>query len=243
MFVKAAINGGRKRSNSCLVPTTPEQIAQDSYACFKRGANVIHAHARDVNGNETIRPFEVSDMVHATKSLDENIVIGTTTGLWTCESHAERLQHVKNWKADSLPDFASITYREERADEVAELILERGMLLESAVWSMEDVPKLLESPFLHNNVRILIEPEVADVARATQLCLEIKAIFENAGVTAPFLFHGYDETFWPIVELSILEQVQTRIGFEDVDINKWGVPAKTNLDLFDSYFEILENNK
>ena len=42
--------------------------------------------------------------------------------------------------------------------EAAELVVARGMILESAVWSMADVPALLASATLHQNVRVLIEP-------------------------------------------------------------------------------------
>jgi uncharacterized protein (DUF849 family) len=192
-----------------------------------------------MRGNETIRPDEIAAMVSTTKNLNSEIVIGTTTGLWTCESHLERLSLMSKWRSDSLPDFASITYREEGADEVAELILERGMLLESAVWSMKDVPVLLESPFLKNNIRILIEPETTNVKEAIQTCLEIKTILEREAPGVPLLFHGYDETFWPIVELSIQEKVQTRIGFEDTNLLPNGNVARTNLELFEQFYEIL----
>ena len=239
MYVKAAINGGRKRSEGCLVPTTAEEIAKDALKCVQRGASVVHAHARDINGKETIRPDEVAHMVSAAKNLHSSIVIGTTTGLWTCESHFERLSLMKEWQSDALPDFASITYREEGADEVAELILERGMELESAVWAMNDVPALLDSPFLKNNVRILIEPETTSIEEALHTCLEIKAIFEKEAPGIPLLFHGYDQTFWPIVELAIREQVQTRIGFEDTNRLPNGIEARTNLDLFEAFYEIL----
>jgi uncharacterized protein (DUF849 family) len=113
------------------------------------------------------------------------------------------------------------------------------MLLESAVWSMKDVPVLLESPFLKNNIRILIEPETTNVKEAIQTCLEIKTILEREAPGVPLLFHGYDETFWPIVELSIQEKVQTRIGFEDTNLLPNGNVARTNLELFEQFYEIL----
>lgn len=240
MFVKAAINGGRQKSGIYSVPVTAAEIALDSLACVQRGADVVHAHARTEQGKETIAGSYVADMISKVRNVDPQIILGTTTGLWTCNGHKERMNLVKGWPSDALPDFSSVTFREEGADEVAELILEKGMALESAVWSFDDVPKLLESPFLKHNVRILIEPETTDVNEAVDFCLSVKKLVESLDLNIPILFHGYDETFWPIVQLSINENVQTRIGYEDVNFLPNGSPARSNLELFDAYFSLLE---
>ena len=242
MYVKAAINGGRKKSADSFVPTTPEEIAQDAFQCIQRGANVVHAHARNESGNESIAAQHVAAMVHATKELDPDIVIGTTTGLWTCESHADRMRLIKSWESSALPDFASITFREEGADEVAGLILDRGMKLESAVWGLSDVPKLMQSPYLRDNERILVEPDTLDLSEAIHVCLEVKNLLIESRIEVPVLFHGFDATFWPIVKLSIEHNVQTRIGFEDTNLLPDGKIARTNLELFEAYYELLNEN-
>ena len=38
------------------IPTTPEQIAEDAYACWKQGAAIVHLHMRDSTGAETADP-------------------------------------------------------------------------------------------------------------------------------------------------------------------------------------------
>ncbi|WP_328743980.1 3-keto-5-aminohexanoate cleavage protein [Gulosibacter sediminis] len=157
--------------------------------------------------------------------------MGTTTGLWTVESHAERMSHVSAWPADALPDFASVAFSEKGAAEAAELVLERGMVLESAVWSMADVPALLASPTLDQNVRVLIEPETADAQAAVAECREIAAVLRKEGVTAPILYHGYDETVWPVVQAAIEDGCQTRIGFEDGVTLPDGSLASDNVEL------------
>lgn len=226
MLLKAAINGGRPTSEHPAVPRTIEQIVEASRAVIAAGADVVHAHVITEDGAQTIEPEAVGAWVRAMRAADPAIVIGTTTGLWTVESHAERMRHLASWPGDALPDFASVAFCEEGAAEAAELVLERGMVLESAVWSIEDVPALLASPTLHRNVRILIEPETEDADDAVAECRRIAAVIRAAGVAAPILYHGYDATVWPVVEAAIADRCETRIGFEDgVHLPDGSLPA------------------
>lgn len=231
MLLKAAINGGRPVSEHPAVPRTTEEIVAASVAAVAAGADVVHAHVITAEGEQTIHPEAVGAWVRAMRAADPGIVIGTTTGLWTVASHAERMAHVAAWPADALPDFASVAFCEEGAAESAELVLERGMILESAVWSMADVPALLESPTLHRNVRVLIEPEVEDADEAVAQCREIAAVLREAGVTAPILYHGYDETVWPVVRAAIEDGCETRVGFEDGVLLPDGEPPVDNAHL------------
>ncbi|WP_111720892.1 3-keto-5-aminohexanoate cleavage protein [Homoserinimonas sp. OAct 916] len=228
MFLKAAINGGRTRDENPGVPVTVEQIARDSAQAFVSGANIVHAHARTADGGQTIHPDDIGEMVRAVRAANPQVIIGTTTGLWTCSGHEERMRLVAAWPEDALPDFASVAYSEEGAAETAELILEKGMVLESAVWSMDDVPALLASSTLHQNVRILIEPEDEDPDVAVAACRTIAAHLRENGVTAPLLYHGYDQTTWPVIQAAIEDGVETRIGYEDVLLMPNGEPAEDN---------------
>lgn len=235
MLLKAAINGGE---NEPEVPKTPEEIAQAAAAAIEAGANVVHAHARDTSGAETIDPEHIGAMVRAVKAVNPDIVIGTTTGLWTTTSHEQRLKHVTNWPQDALPDFASVAFNEEGANEAAELVVARGMDLESAVWSWDDVPALLASTTLHQNIRVLIEPETEDVDQALRECREIAAHLVEAGVTAPILYHGFDESVWPIVQAAIDDGCETRIGFEDGNQLPNGETAANNVQLIKAVREL-----
>ena len=90
------------------------------------------------------------------------------------------------------------------------------MVLESAVWSMDDVPALLASSALHHNVRILIEPEDESADEAVAHARSMAAAIREAGVTAPLLYHGYDDTAWPVVRAAIEDGAEVRVGFEDM---------------------------
>lgn len=231
MLLKAAINGGRTRDEFPAVPLTAEEIARDSAAVLAAGADVVHAHARTADGAQTIDPLHIGAMVRAFRAEVPNGIIGTTTGLWTCSGHEERMRLVAAWPDDALPDFASVAFCEEGAAEAARLVLERGMTLESAVWSIDDVPALLASPTLHSNVRILIEPELPDPAEAVAACREIAAALREAGVEAPILYHGFDQTAWPVVRAALDDGCEARIGLEDGLTREDGTLASGNVDL------------
>ncbi|UAJ80269.1 3-keto-5-aminohexanoate cleavage protein [Leifsonia sp. ZF2019] len=231
MLLKAAINGGRTPDEFPGVPLTAADIAQQAAEALAAGATVVHAHARAADGAQTIAPEHVGAMVRAFRAAAPGAEIGTTTGLWTCSGHDERMRLVAAWPADALPDFASVAFSEDGAAEAAQLVLERGMVLESAVWSMDDVPALLASPTLHRNVRILIEPDVESASEAVDLCRRIAAVLRDAGVTAPLLYHGYDGSVWPVVRAAIEDGCETRIGLEDGLTREDGSLAEGNAEL------------
>ncbi|MBT0768034.1 3-keto-5-aminohexanoate cleavage protein [Kineosporia sp. J2-2] len=228
VLIKAAVNGGRGYAENPAVPITPSEIARAAFEAVRAGADVVHAHARTADGGQTIHPDHVAAMVRAVKAVDPTIVLGTTTGLWTCSGHAERMKLLADWPADARPDFASVAFCEEGAAEAAELVLAQGMILESAVWDPKDVPALLDSPTLHQNVRILIEPEVEDADEAVAMARSIAAQVRAAGVTAPILYHGYEVTAWPLVRAAFEDGCETRVGYEDMLLLEDGTPAPDN---------------
>ncbi len=229
LFVKAAVNGGRERLEAGTVPLAPAEIAEQADAAVRAGADVVHAHARTPEGGQTIDPEHIAAMVRAVRERNPSIVVGTTTGLWTCGGHADRMAKILAWPQEWLPDFASVAFCEEGAAEAAQAVVDRGMVLESAVWSMDDVPALLQSPTLHRNVRVLIEPLDEDPAEAVAQCRLMAAALREGGVTAPLLYHGLEQTAWPVVRAAIEDGAQVRVGLEDVTVDERGAEA-TNVE-------------
>ncbi|MEO3974333.1 3-keto-5-aminohexanoate cleavage protein [Streptomyces sp. CAU 1734] len=229
MFLKAAVNGGRSKDECPATPLTPGEIAADTAAVLAAGADVVHFHVREADGGQTIRPGALAEVLGAIRAVAPDAVVGTTTGLWTCSGPEERYALVKAWEV--LPDFASVAFGEEGAAETAALVVERGMVLESAVWTMDDVPALLASATLHDNVRILIEPVEEDPAEAVAAAQAMAARIRAAGVTCPILYHGDGPTVWPLVRAALADGHQTRIGFEDGTELPGGGPAADNAEL------------
>lgn len=235
LFVKAAVNGGRGPDETPHVPLTPAAIAAEAEAAVREGAAAVHAHARTLDGFQTIDPEHVAAMVRAIRERDRDIVVGTTTGLWTCDGHADRMSKIRSWPQEWLPDFASVAFCEEGAAEAAQTIVDRGMVLESAVWTMEDVPALLASPTLHQNVRILIEPLDEDPERAVEECRAIAEALRAGGATAPLLYHGLEGSTWAVVRAAIEDGAEVRVGLEDVTVDERGEMASNRMQVSEAF--------
>lgn len=76
-------NPGNALPEQCVNPITPQQVAEQTIACARAGAGMVHLHVRDNNGEQT------GDLTHFSKTLDliraeSDIVIqGSTGGLST----------------------------------------------------------------------------------------------------------------------------------------------------------------
>lgn len=94
-----------KKENNPNVPMTPQEIADDVYACWKAGAAIAHLHMRDDEGNgtmDTAKFEETVNLIH-TKYPDCDIILNLTT---SGDIHADdeiRVAHVKKLK----PEMAS----------------------------------------------------------------------------------------------------------------------------------------
>lgn len=106
VVITAAVTGAwPKKENNPNVPMTPQEIADDVYACWKAGAAVAHLHMRDDEGNgtmDTAKFEETVNLIH-TKYPDCDIVLNLTT---SGDIHADdeiRVAHVKKLK----PEMAS----------------------------------------------------------------------------------------------------------------------------------------
>lgn len=106
VIITAAVTGAwPKKENNPNVPMTPQEIADDVYACWKAGAAVAHLHMRDDEGNgtmDTAKFEETVNLIH-TKYPDCDIVLNLTT---SGDIHADdeiRVAHVKKLKPEMAP--------------------------------------------------------------------------------------------------------------------------------------------
>ena len=64
VIITAALTGAMTPAGY-QIPETPEQIAEDAYACWKAGAAVVHLHMRDEQGLGTM---DVNDSIKRSNS-------------------------------------------------------------------------------------------------------------------------------------------------------------------------------
>ena len=105
-IITAAVTGAwPKKENNPNVPMTPQEIADDVYACWKAGAAIAHLHMRDDEGNgtmDTAKFEETVNLIH-TKYPDCDIILNLTTSGDIHADDAIRVAHVKKLK----PEMAS----------------------------------------------------------------------------------------------------------------------------------------
>lgn len=229
MLIKACLNGG---SDHPAAPVTPAQLAADARAVVEAGAQAIHIHPRDASGAQSLDAADVLPAVAAIRAAVPGTPVGVTTGIWvTAGDPDRRLSLVAAWEGPDIPDFASINLNEAGGDDLAHLLLERGIAIEAGVWVPEDVDRLAASAFADQILRVLIEPEDTTGSDAVAATIALEAAVARIGVDVPTVAHGYDLATWDVIRYCLARRTGFRVGLEDTTVLPDGSPAGSNAEL------------
>jgi uncharacterized protein (DUF849 family) len=210
IYVKACINGARKPDQYPNLPVTPDQLAAAAIAAHGAGAKAVHMHPKTPDGMDSLVPGHVDAAVSAVRHAAPGLPLGVTTGFWALPDADARLRAVDGWTV--LPDFASVNWHEPGAEDLARLLLSKGLGVEAGIFHSEAAESWAASEIAEHCMRVMIElPPEADVATADDLLSQVMA----ADSAAPVLLHGLDESCWPLLEHAGVRGVQARIGLED----------------------------
>ena len=240
MLIKAAINGGRTKTEHPALPVSPDEQAAAVIECLKAGAEAIHLHVRSVSGAESLHAEDVGRALLAVRSVTRDAQIsgtqaqiGITTGAWIVPDPAARLQAVAAWKA--LPDFASVNFSEVGSVELAQLLLSRGVGVEAGLCDANAGKVFLKSGLLPDCIRVLLEPQEQQIERALDTVRQIERVLESGSTVAPgvlpLLLHGTEATVWPMMTQAMIRGYDVRIGFEDTLLLPNGRVAQSNAEL------------
>ncbi len=231
MLIKAAINGGRTKTEHAALPVSPEEQAAAVTECVKAGAQTIHLHVRSAVGNESLYAEDVSRTLSAVRSASSSAQIGVSTGAWILPDPASRLQAVAGWEA--LPDFASVNFSEVGSVELAQLLLSRGVGVEAGLCDADAGKAFLKSGLLADCIRVLLEPQEQQIEGALQNLKQIERVLESATAARalPLVLHGTEATVWPMMTQAMVRGYGARIGFEDTLVLPNGKVAKSNGEL------------
>ena len=226
IYVKACINGARTPDQHPNLPVTPDQLAAEALAAHQAGAKAVHMHPKSADGVDSLEPAVVDAAVSAVRHAVPGLPLGVTTGYWALPDAKQRYGAVEAWTV--LPDFASVNWHEPGAEELAELLLSRGVGVEAGIFHAEAAATWAASEFARHCMRVMVElPGDADIATADDLLSQVMAV----GSPAPVLLHGFDESCWPLLEHAGRRGVQTRIGLEDTVRLPDGSSPSGNADL------------
>jgi len=208
--VKACINGARTPEAHPNLPVTPEQLAAQALAAHGGGAKAVHMHPKNAEGVDSLLPEHVDAAVDAVRHAVPGLPLGVTTGFWALPDVDARLRAVDGWTV--LPDFASVNWHEPGSEELARLLLSKGIGVEAGIFNAEAAESWAASEIAEHCMRVMIELlGDGDVATADDLLSQVMA----RQSPAPVLLHGMDESCWPLLEHAGKRGVQVRIGMED----------------------------
>ena len=234
IYVKACINGARTPDQHPGLPVGPEALAAAAVAAHQAGAKAVHMHPKTPDGVDSLLPAAVDAAVSAVRHAAPGLPLGVTTGFWALPDVDARLRAVDGWTA--LPDFASVNWHEPGSEDLARLLLGKGMGVEVGIFHAEAAESWAASEIAQHCLRVMIElgPD-GDIATADDLLSQVMA----AGSPAPVLLHGLDDSCWPLLEHAGRRGVQTRIGMEDTLRLPDGSTAPDNAALVSAAVQIL----
>jgi uncharacterized protein (DUF849 family) len=179
VLLQACLNGARRPAEHPALPTTPVKLARDVAAVVAAGAQSVHLHVKDSDGNDTMRATELAEVLAAVQATAGRVPVGITTGAWAEPDPAARVAAVESWTA--LPDFASVDWHEDGADQVAAALLAREVGVEAGLWHADGAAAWLASPHRDRCLRVLIElPDGLDddgtVAAADELLAVVSPV-------------------------------------------------------------------
>lgn len=235
-YVKACINGARTPDQHPGLPVSPEQLAQAAAAAHGAGARAVHLHPKTADGVDSLAPQTVAAAVSAVRQAVPGLPLGVTTGFWALPDPQQRLRAVESWTV--LPDFASVNWHEPGAEDLAQLLLSRGIGVEIGIFGADAAEAWAHSTVAPHCLRVMIELQAdGDTATADDLLARIRA----AASPAPVLLHGLDDSCWPLLAHAGVRGLQTRIGLEDTLLLPDGSSAPGNAELVAAALGVLRS--
>ncbi len=246
-MLQACVNGPRRPGEHPALPVAPEELARDVAAVAAAGADAVHLHVKDAAGADTLGAAAMAEVLAAVRAAAPAVPVGVTTGAWAVPDPARRTAAVRSWRGSVLlPDFASVNWHEDGADDVAGTLLDLGVGVEAGLWHPAGAGAWLASPHRDRCLRVLLElpdgPDEREVQpRAEELLRLVRRAQRDGGREVPVLLHGEGTSTWAALRLAGGRGLATRIGLEDVLVLPDGSPAAGNAALVRAARDLLRS--
>lgn len=227
-LLKACLNGSRLPGEHAALPVRPGEIAVAARAAVAAGAGAVHVHPKDDTGADSLAAEYVDATVKAIRVASPRTPIGITTGAWAAVRGEDRSATARTWR--DRPDFASVNWHEDDAEELAAALQQLGVGVEAGLWTVESVARWRRSPFRHACVRVLLEV-VDDLSPRKAVDAAGQLVDALGEVPMPVLLHGEQGSAWPVFGEAVRRGLDARIGLEDVLVMPDGSPAPDNTAL------------
>ncbi len=228
-LLQAALNGARTDEEHPAIPRTPEQLASESRAAVDAGADVVHVHAFDKNGVETLAGDACAAALRAIRAVCPGVPISLTTSATIEPDPGRRLALVHGWT--ELPDLVTANQGEDGIVDLCEHLVERGVGVEAGLLGLDDAHRFVRAGIATRCVRVLVEPLDAGPDAALAHAAAMESVLADAGIGLEQVHHGDGIASWAVNRRALERGHGIRTGLEDTTVLPDGRLAADNADL------------
>lgn len=228
-LLAVALNGSRTAAEHPAIPRTPQEIATAAQASVEAGAQIIHLHAYDAAGVETLEAEVCAAAIQAVRAVCPEVPISLTTSEDIESDPKRRLELIAAWT--ELPELVTANQGEEGIVELCEHLMSRGVGIEAGLLKLSDAHGFVRSGIVDRCVRVLIEPLDADPADAVAHAAAMEQVLLEAGVSLEQMHHGDGIACWAVNDRALLRGHGIRTGLEDTIVLPDGRVASDNAEL------------
>ena len=223
------MNGSRGRDEHPAIPRTPGELAQAARASVDAGAQIVHLHAYDAAGAETLTAEPCAAALKAVRTLCPDVPVSLTTSAGIEPDPGRRHELVAGWT--ELPELVTANQGEPGIFELCEHLIARGVGIEAGLLCLADAEAFIRADVADRCVRVLIEPLDADPEQAVADAAAIEDALIHSGIALEQVHHGDGLASWAVNARALERGHGIRTGLEDTTVLPDGRQAADNAAL------------
>lgn len=227
--LQVALNGSRTDDEHPAIPRTVPQIATAARAAVDAGAALVHVHAFDEDGRESLAAGPCGAVVAAVRAACPGIPVSLTTSASIEPDPVRRLELVGGWT--ELPDLVTANQGEEGIASLCEHLFGRGVGIEAGLLELGDAEAFVRSGLARSCVRVLVEPLDQDPADAVEHAVAMERTLADARIELEQVHHGDGVASWAVSRRALERGHGIRTGLEDTVFLQDGRLAADNAEL------------
>lgn len=226
MILEAALNGDRIHP---ALPRTPAELAAEGRAAVDAGAQVLHLHPYDDDGQQTLASGPCAAALRAVRAACPGTPVSLSTSAEIEPDPERRHALIAGWT--ELPELVTANQGEEGIVELCELLFTRGIGVEAGLLSLGDARAFVAAGIAPRCARVLIEPLDAAPQEATAHAAAMEDALAQANVRLEQVHHGDGIASWAVNRRAAERGHGIRTGLEDTPVLPDGRLAAGNGEL------------
>ena len=228
-MLQVALNGSRTPAEHPRIPRTPDELARAARDSVAAGAQVVHLHAYDERGAESLAAKPVTAALRAVRAACPGVPVSLTTSADVEPDPRRRFELVAGWT--ELPDLVTANQGEEGIVELCQHLIGRGVGIEAGLLERDDAHAFVRSGLADRCTRVLIEPLDADPDAAVAHAAAMEEVVAAAGIALEQVHHGDGIAGWAVNQRALERGHGIRTGLEDTVVLPDGRLATGNAAL------------